>query len=244
MKNPIYLSVIVPVFNEEARIERCIEQLIPHASRYHCEIIFVDNGSTDRTLDMLDVASTIYRPVRVVSLPERGKGAAVRHGMLAASGRYRFMCDVDLSAPAREIHRFLEFARLNDVVIGSREIHPEQTITTRKRRVIGRAFHRVVRSLVPGVQDTQCGFKMFRDYAAIKIFEQVTISGMAFDVQALHLAQSMGFSVEEIAVPWVNDPRSRVRLVEDSLEMLLDVTRLRYRTARISDASAPPKTAM
>lgn len=227
MKNPIYLSVIIPVFNEEARIESCIEQLMPHAARYHCEIIFVDNGSTDRTLDMLAVASTIYRPVRIASIPERGKGAAVKHGMLAASGRYRFMCDVDLSAPAREIHRFLEFARLNDVVIGSREIHPEQTITTRKRRVIGRAFHRVVRSLVPGVQDTQCGFKMFRDYAAIKIFEQVTISGMAFDVQALHLALSMGFSLEEIAVPWVNDPRSQVRLVEDSLEMLWDVMRLK-----------------
>lgn len=244
MKNSIYLSVIVPVFNEEARIERCIEQLIPHASRYHCEIIFVDNGSTDRTLDMLDVASTIYRPVRIASIPERGKGAAVRYGMLAASGRYRFMCDVDLSTPAREIHRFLEFARLNDVVIGSREVHPEGTKTSWKRRMIGRAFHRVVRSLVPGVQDTQCGFKMFRDYAAIKIFEQVTISGMAFDVQALHLALDAGFSVAEIAVPWVNDPRSQVRLVEDSLQMLWDVVKLRYRTDRFGDASVPQKTAM
>lgn len=243
MNKPTYLSVIVPVFNEAERIERCIDNLLPQAARYNCEIIFVDNGSTDRTLEMLDVAKTLYRPIRIITVPERGKGGAVRAGMLAATGRYRFMCDADLSAPAREIHRFLEFARLNDVVIGSREVHPEQTQTTRKRRVIGRAFHRVVRSLVPGVKDTQCGFKMFRDYAALRIFEQVTITGMAFDVQALHLAQQMGFSLEEIAVPWVNDPRSQVRLVEDSLEMLWDVMRLRYRTARFGDASVPQKTA-
>lgn len=244
MNKPIYLSVIVPVFNEEERIERCVEQLMPHASRYNCEIIFVDNGSTDRTLEMLDVAKTIYRPVRILSVPERGKGEAVRMGMLRANGRYRFMCDADLSAPAREIHRFLEFARLFDVVIGSREINAETTITSQKRRIIGRVFQRLVRDLAPGVLDTQCGFKMFRDYAAMRIFEQVTVKGMAFDVQALHIALAEGYSLKEIAVPWVNDPRSRVRLVNDSLEMLWDVARLRYRTARIGDASATQKTAM
>lgn len=233
MNKPIYLSVIVPVHNEEARVERCIDGLIPHVSRYSCEIIFVDNGSTDRTLDILDVAKTIYRPIRIISMPERGKGEAVKTGMLAATGRYRFMCDVDLSTPAKEIHRFLEYARLFDVVIGSREIHPEETKTSWKRRTIGRAFHRLVWSLVPGVSDTQCGFKMFRDYAAVKIFEQVTITGMAFDVQALSLALCNGYSLKEIAVPWVNDPRSRVRLVEDSLEMLWDVMRLKMRNRAV-----------
>lgn len=244
MSKPIYLSVIVPVHNEEKRIEQCIDRLIPQAARYSCELIFVDNGSTDRTRDILDVAKTIYRPVRIISVPERGKGSAVKAGMLAATGRYRFMCDVDLSTPAREIHRFLEYARIYDVVIGSREINPEQTLTTWKRRVIGRVFHKVVRSLVPGVQDTQCGFKMFRDYAAEKIFQQVTITGMAFDVQALSLAYCNGYSLKEIAVPWVNDPRSQVRLVEDSLEMLWDVTRLRFRSDRIGNTAVPPKTAI
>lgn len=244
MSKPVYLSVIVPVYNEAERIERCIDRLIPHAARYNCEIIFVDNGSTDNTLAMLDVAKTIYRPIRVISMAERGKGEAVKAGMLSATGRYRFMCDVDLSTPAKEIHRFLEFARQYDVVIGSREIDRSAVQASPLRRFIGRAFHKVVNGLVPGVSDTQCGFKMFRDYAAEKIFQQVTIRGMAFDVQALHLALCAGFTLKEIAVPWVNDSRSQVRLIEDSFEMLWDVARLRYHTARIGDASAPPKTAM
>jgi len=227
MNAPIYLSIIIPVYNEHDRIEACLEQLVPHAARYNCEIIFVDNGSTDDTRDLIDVAKTIYRPVRSIRQERRGKGAAVRAGMLAATGRYRYMCDVDLSTPAREIHRFLEFARVYDVVIGSREIHPEQTQTTWKRRTIGRIFHRLVSPLVPGVVDTQCGFKMFRDYAADAIFTHTTIDGMAFDVEALYLALEFGYSLHEIPVPWVNDPRSRVRLVGDGLDMLRDVLWLR-----------------
>lgn len=244
MNKPIYLSVIVPVHNEEQRIEHCIDQLMPQIMRYHCELIFVDNGSTDHTREILNTAMMIYRPIRTIYLDERGKGRAIKAGMLAASGRYRYMCDVDLSTPAREVHRFLEFARIFDVVIGSREIHPEQTTTTRTRHFIGRTFHRLVRELVPGIADTQCGFKMFRDYAAQSIFENVSITGMAFDVQALSLAHCNGFSLQEIAVPWMNDPRSRVRLVEDSLQMLWDVIRLRVHNARNGEAAASPETAI
>jgi len=229
MNRPVYLSIIIPVHNERDRIEACLDQLVPHAARYNCEIIFVDNGSTDHTRDVLDVARTIYRPVRYIHLDRRGKGLAVRAGMLEARGRYRYMCDVDLSTPAREIHRFLEFARVHDVVIGSREIRPEQTQTTWTRRFIGRTFHRLVSPLVPGLVDTQCGFKMFRDYAAMDIFNRSKVEGMAFDVETLWLAFELGYSVEEIPVPWVHDPNSRVRLVYDSLQMLMDVARLNVR---------------
>jgi dolichyl-phosphate beta-glucosyltransferase len=229
MIKPIYLSVIVPLHNEQARLEPCLEKLIPHATRYNCEIILVDNGSTDDTWKMCKVAKSIYRPVHAIHLDERGKGLAVRTGMLAAQGRYRYMCDADLSTPAKEIHRFIEKARIYDVVIGSRELDRTFVKTTPLRRFIGRAFHKLVGSLVPGVLDTQCGFKMFRDYAAKTIFDNAAVNGMAFDVEALSLARRDGYSVYEMPVAWEHDPSSRVRLVGDSLEMLRDVLRLSVR---------------
>lgn len=233
MIKPVYLSVIVPLHNEQDRLEQCIERLIPHVSRYNWELILVDNGSTDRTWSMCQIASTIYNRMKVIHLDERGKGLAVRTGMLAASGRYRYMCDVDLSTPPKEIHRFIEKVRVYDVVIGSRELDRATVKTTPLRRFVGRAFHRLVSALVPGVQDTQCGFKMFRDYAALQIFSNATIDGMAFDVEALHLAMQGGYSVHEIPVTWAHDPSSRVRMVEDSFEMFVDVLALSARRVMV-----------
>jgi len=227
MIHPTYLSVIVPVHNEATRLERCIEALLPELKQYRHEIIFVDNGSTDNTPRLLEQAVCVYPSIQALRVSERGKGNAVREGMLAARGRYRYMCDVDLSTPASEIHRFLEFTRIYDVVIGSREIRPERTHTTPLRRFTGRIFHALVSDLVPGIRDTQCGFKMFRDVAAESIFENVSIGGMAFDVEALHLARVFGYELKEISVPWVIDEDSRVRLVGDSLEMLYDVTQIK-----------------
>lgn len=227
MKHPMYLSVIIPVYNEATRLERCIDLLLPELREYRHEVIFVDNGSTDDTPRRLEHAVNIYPTIHAMRSMRRGKGLAVREGMLQAQGRYRYMCDVDLSTPAQEIHRFLEFARIHDIVIGSREIRPERTHTTPLRRFTGRIFHALVSDLVPGIKDTQCGFKMFRDFAADSIFENVTIAGMAFDVEVLHLARALGYDMKEIAVPWVHDDDSRVRLVEDSLEMFLDVSQIK-----------------
>jgi len=229
MIKPVYLSVIVPLHNEQTRLEQCIERLLPHVMRYSWEIILVDNGSTDRTWSMCQVAETIYNHVRSIRLADRGKGLAIRTGMLAALGRYRYMCDVDLSTPPKEIHRFIEKARAYDVVIGSRELDRSTVKVTTFRRFIGRVFHRLVSSLVPGLTDTQCGFKMFRDYAAVQIFENATINGMAFDVEALYLADRNGYSIHEMPVTWAHDPNSRVRLLEDSFEMFVDVLSLSAR---------------
>ena len=224
---PMYLSVIVPVYNEERRLERCVESLVPQIAQYKSEIILVDNGSLDNTPAMIGQFSKIYPGTRAIHLKQRGKGYAVREGMLAAEGRYRYMCDVDLSTPASEIHKFIEHARRSDVVIGSREIRPETTRTALRRRLMGRVFHAFVSDLVPGVKDTQCGFKMFRDYAAESIFANVVTMGMAFDVEALYLAGLFGYSVEEIAVEWTHDEDSRVRMFGDSLEMLLEVSQIK-----------------
>lgn len=228
-----YLSVIIPAHNEEGRLDTCLYKLMPHVTRYHCEIIVVNNGSTDHTHDACDVLQGMYRPLRVIHLEQRGKGLAVRTGMLAATGRYRYMCDVDLSTPAKEIHRFIEKARVFDVVIGSRELDRSTVQTSLKRRMIGRVFHSFVSGLLPDIQDTQCGFKIFRDDAAMRIFEECEIDSLAFDVEALYLARLHGYSVHEMPVTWAQDMDSRVRLVDDSLIMLRDVIGLTLRSASL-----------
>jgi dolichyl-phosphate beta-glucosyltransferase len=144
--------------------------------------------------------------------------------MLAARGKYRYMADCDLSTPVREIANFMRaIDDWQDVVIGSREMQREAVKATFKRRVIGRAFHLLTGALVPGVRDTQCGFKMFTGAAAETIFSRAKINGMAFDVEALYLARRLGYRVKEMPVPWEHDPDSRVNLVTDSLQMLKDV---------------------
>jgi dolichyl-phosphate beta-glucosyltransferase len=232
MKKPIYLSVIVPVHNEARRLERCMSLLIPDISQYLHEIILVDNGSTDDTPRLCEQATRIYPHVRTICLDERGKGLAVRTGMLAAQGWYRYMCDCDLSTPASEIHRFIVQCRKYDVVIGSREKDRTQVSAALSRRIIGRSFHQVVAGILPNISDTQCGFKMFRDYVAMRIFEQCRVDGMAFDVEALKLASLLRYSIHEMPVPWVHDADSRVRMGSDSLEMLLDVLSLYGRSVK------------
>lgn len=225
------LSIIIPVYNEETRLERCIEMLT-HWLRVQSlayEIIIVDNGSTDATLRICSELQRFNSHIQFDALGVRGKGRAVAHGMLTATGDYRYMCDVDLSTPPFEIERFLVVARGADVVIGSRELDPAHVLTTAKRRMMGRAFHAFANVLVPGIEDTQCGFKMFTAKAARDIFERMRTTGMAFDVEALWLARQLGYSIAEIPVTWRQDEQSRVRMWRDSLEMLGDVINVPWR---------------
>lgn len=239
MRTNPYLSIIVPLHNEAARLGRCLDQLLLEVYRYAHEIILVENGSHDGTLEHCKYFERMHPQIKVIQLTERGKGVAVRAGMLAASGRYRYMCDVDLSTPAAEIHRFLEMARQWDVVIGSREKDRRQVVTTFQRRAIGRLIHIAVDAVLPGIQDSQCGFKMFRDYAAVEIFEQARIDGIAFDVEALYLARQHGHSIFEMSVPWVHNSDSRME-AGDGISFLWDVFSLCWRRTigqRLYDAS-------
>jgi dolichyl-phosphate beta-glucosyltransferase len=225
------LSVVVPLYNEIGRLGRCMTALVNQLSvnLVNYEIILVSNGCTDGTIGLAEWYAGINPRVRALSIPERGKGAAVRSGMLAARGRLVYMCDVDLSTPVKEIARFSELMSYGfDVVIGSREVRRELVQATVKRRLIGRAFHLLTAVLVPGVQDTQCGFKMFTRQAARAIFAECKIDGLAFDVEALHLAQRMGYTIYEMPVQWEHDADSRVRLVGDSAQMLKDVGRIPF----------------
>lgn len=237
------LSIVVPLHNEEQRLPGCMARLISYVETnlIQAEIILVHNGCTDGTLPLAVRYRDTVRPwVRVLPIAGRGKGAAVRAGMLAARAPLVYMADVDLSAPIREFRKFLEFSEHGfDVVIGSREKDGAQVTTTLKRRVIGRAFHALASLVAPGFSDTQCGFKLFKRPAAQEIFTRAKINGLAFDVEVLYLARRLGYTVAEIPIEWENNADSRVDLIRDPLLMFSDVLKIPLSHARIMASKLP-----
>lgn len=220
------LSVIIPVYNEERRLGPCMEQVVPYLSEHYQnehEIIIVDNASRDDTFMIAQCYANSYPNIYALRLPVKGKGIAIKKGMLFARGNYRFMCDVDLSTPIQFLRDFMKLRKQYDVVVGSRELMRGMVHTTLTRRVVGRVFHALVSDLVPGVQDTQCGYKLFSALAAEAIFSRLQITGFAFDVEALYLARLLDFPVGEMPVAWEHNADSRVSLVRDSLSMARDV---------------------
>lgn len=234
MSNNIYLSVVVPAYNEEKRIGFSLFRIKEYLQSRHLssEIILVDDGSTDRTAEVSREIMEGYPDFRVITLPQnRGKGAAVRAGMLQARGELVLFTDADLSTPIEELEKFLPLIREGyDLVIGCRAL-PESIIKERQswlRERLGKCFNLLVRLLVMrGFRDTQCGFKLFRKEAAREIFFRLETEGFAFDVEALLLARRLGFRVAQVPVVWINHPQSRVRLVRGSLSMFIDLLKIR-----------------
>jgi glycosyltransferase involved in cell wall biosynthesis len=197
--------------------------------------LVIENASTDDTLLLAQSYAERMPNLRVFHEEARGKGLAVRRGMLEARGEYRFLCDVDLSMPIEQVLRFLPPALDNvDVAIASREIPGAVRYEEPGyRHLIGRFFNTLVRWLVlPGLQDTQCGFKCFRGEVADRIFPLQTLTGMSFDAEVLYIARKMGYDVQEVAIDWYFNADSRVRLVQDSLGMAFDLIRIRRNARR------------
>ena len=230
---PPHLSVVIPAFNEEGRIVSTLEEVVGYleAQAYAWEVIVVDDGSQDGTLGVARGWADGRRDVRVESIPHRGKGGAVRHGMLVATGKYRFMCDADLSMPFRQIEDFLEkMDEGYDVVMASRELTGSRRFGEPiLRHLIGRAFNWVIRSiLVRGYNDTQCGFKCFRGDSARYLFGLQRTWGFGFDGEILFLARKRGLRLLEIPIDWHYRPDSTVRPVVDSYLMFRDTVRVRW----------------
>jgi len=220
------ISVIIPVYNEARRLPRALDNILPfmYDFGHTWEVIIVENGSTDHTYHIANDYAWQHSSVYVIrSRP--AKGQAVKSGMLYACGKWRYMCDVDLSTPIHCLSHFLKMGQVAPIVIGSREVQKSQRINEPKqRRVMGRLFNRVVQSvLLPGISDSQCGFKLFRGDVAEKLFLHQTLTGLAFDVEIIYLARLMGIRVIELGVPWTHDPDSRVRPVRDALLMTRDL---------------------
>jgi dolichyl-phosphate beta-glucosyltransferase len=231
------LAVVVPAYNEEARLGASLAELRAYlaAQPWSWEIRVVDDGSTDGTAGVVDALVTEERRIVLQREPHRGKGGAVRAGLLAARGQYRFICDADLSMPVHELPRFMPPALDDvDVAIGTREGAGARRVGEPwSRHVAGRVFNTLVRwLLVPGVQDTQCGFKMFTGDAAEAIFPHVTVDGWAFDIEVLVIARRQGLHIREVPIEWHYRQESRLRMLRDGFGMLLELLRMRARAWR------------
>ncbi len=229
----VYLSVIIPAHNEEQRLPATLDRVFSHLGRqtYTWDVWVVDSGSTDQTAAIAQAFSEGHQQLHLVREPRPGKGLAVRSGMLAASGEYRFICDADLSMPIEQVNRFLP-PNLNgvDVAIGSREAEGAVRFNEPfHRHMIGRVFNNLVRLLaVPEIQDTQCGFKCLTARAADDLFRRIQLEGWTFDVELLYVAQRRGYKIAEVPIDWTHFVGSRVHVLSNSAAMFLDLFHIRY----------------
>ncbi|MBN1440804.1 MAG: glycosyltransferase family 2 protein [Anaerolineales bacterium] len=242
---PPWLSVIIPALNEERRLPATLAKLREYLEKqaFSHDVWVVDNGSTDRTPDLVREQARGWPCLRLIRNPVRGKGSAVRAGMLQAGGKYRFLCDADLSMPVEEFERFYP-PRLSDadVAIGSREAAGARRFHEPEyRHLTGRVFSLAVKLLVMrGFEDTQCGFKCFRDSAAEDLFSRQRFNGWSFDVEVLYLARRRGMRICEVPISWYYQSDSRIRLFSDSLRMFLDLIRIRWYDLRGIYANPDP----
>ena len=234
---PPFLSIIIPAYNEETRLPNTLEQIFAFLQKqsYAAEVLVVENGSRDRTFEIATGFAERYPNLYVFQEKQKGKGNAVKHGMLEAHGEYRFMCDADLSMPIAELSKFLPPA-LNsaDIAIASREVRGAVRYNEPYlRHLTGRIFNNLIRLLVlPGLQDTQCGFKCFRAQVVEDIFSYQTLNGWSFDVEILYIAQRNGYRIREVPIHWYFNADTKISILKDSWHMFLDLLVIRQNAMR------------
>ncbi|MBM4456483.1 MAG: glycosyltransferase family 2 protein [Chloroflexi bacterium] len=225
------LSIIIPAYNEASRLPKSLDQIVQFIQQQTAamEVLVVENGSVDRTTEVAERYAARYSFIHVLH-SQKGKGAAVKAGMLAGRGRYLFICDSDLSMPIEEVSKFLPpLLTDHDVAIASREGPGARRYgEPAYRHLMGRIFNFIVRVLaIPGFQDTQCGFKSFRRAVARDVFPSLTMTGWAFDVEALFIALRRGYKIVAVPINWYFDADSRVDPIPDTYRMVRDVLRIR-----------------
>ena len=228
-----FLSVIIPAYNESRRLPATLDKILAYFARqpYTTEVVVVENGSTDTTADVVRRYMAEYPTVKLMRSQVRGKGNAVREGMLTCQGAYLFMCDADLSMPIAELDKFFPDGQATwDIAIASREApgavrHDEPPL----RHLMGRVFNFLVKVIaIPRFEDTQCGFKCFKREVARDVFARQTLTGWGFDVEVLYIALKRGYRVVEIPIHWYYQSDSRVRPVHDTLRMIRELLLVRW----------------
>lgn len=219
MENSLFLSIVIPAYNEEKRITRAIEETSAYIKRkgYSGEIIVVNDASIDKTAEVVTNKAKELNNLRLIDLRiNQQKGGAVKAGVLAARGQYILMTDADLSTPIEELEKLLQKIREEDydIAIGSRGV--EGSLVERRqtplREFLGKAFGSLTRALVlRDIEDTQCGFKLFKQKAAREIFPKQTSLTPIWDIEVLLIATKMGYQIAEVPVVWRHDPQSKIR---------------------------------
>lgn len=232
-RDHVDLSIVIPAFNEEARIGESLDKIRRYFSQREMsvEVIVVDDGSNDNTLP---VSTQRLRGIPHQILrngTNRGKGYSVRRGINVATGDRILFTDADLSTPIDELDRLMrQLDEGCEIAIGSRAVTSSKIEVHQSlfREIMGKIFNRIARFLTfRKIHDSQCGFKVFKKDAAKKIFACQKIDGFCFDAEVLYLAQKMGYRIAEVGVRWINSPQSRVKIVVDSTRMFFDLFRIR-----------------
>lgn len=244
---PPFLSVIIPSYNEQNNLARgVLAEVLAYLNRqtYTWELILSDDGSTDGTAEQLAQFAKRHDQVKLLKNPHAGKGPTVAAGMLVAHGQWRLFTDFDQSTPIQEIEKLLTFTDQYQVIFGSREIKgAKRDQEPSYRHLMGRVFNLLVQILaVPGVSDTQCGFKLFSAQATTELFPKLQVYGRqpertdaftgAFDVELLFLARKNDFKLKEVPILWRHHATTRVNPLKDSIRMFWDIIRIRW--ARIT----------
>ena len=232
-EQPPLLSLIIPARNEEERLPATLAQIaafVEAQKQYAAEVIVVDSASTDATREIVMGYCDRYPFMKYLYEKTIGKGAAVRTGMMAGQGDYLLACDADLAVPIEEVGKFLPpQLPASDIAIGSRQAKGARRYGEPfHRHLMGRVFNLIVRILLlPGLDDTQCGFKCFRHDVAQELFSLNTINGWSFDVEVLYIARLKGYRITEVPVHWYYGEKSKVRPVQDTWAMLNEILQIR-----------------
>lgn len=226
-----YLSIIIPVFNEEKRIQN-LNQIASYLrkQKFSWDLIVIDDGSTDRTMKVLKSLKDKLRFKLLSYSPNLGKGFAIKTGMLEALGKYRLFLDIDLSTPINELEKFLPFLKKYGIVIGSRKLRASNLVVRQSfiREHLGKMFTALSRTVLQlNVSDFTCGFKCFSEKAAKQIFTRQTINRWGFDSEILYIGKNKKISIKEIPVTWKNDPGTKVKFPQDIINSLLELIKIR-----------------
>lgn len=239
MEQEVMLSIIIPAYNEAQRIGATLVSIVNYLKRqnFNYEIIVVDDGSTDDTASIVQKFVKVNKQIFLIcNQVNRGKGYAVRKGMLKAKGKFILFSDADLSTPFGEVEKLILWLKNGcDVAIGSRALKESQIEfhQPRYREWGGKLFNKVVRVIaVRGIKDTQCGFKCFTNEVANRIFPKQCLEGFGFDIEILYITKKLGFKVKEVPVRWRHSPESKMNLLKDSLDMLKSLFQIRINDLR------------
>jgi glycosyltransferase involved in cell wall biosynthesis len=226
-----FLSIIIPAYNEETRLPSTLNEISSFLIKqtYTYELIIVDNNSTDKTVEIIQEFCKLNPSAQGLFEERQGKGAAVQKGMLHARGEFRFMADADLSMPICEVNKFIP-PQLNniDIAIASREakgaVRYDEPLF---RHLGGRMMNWLIQfQALPGLSDTQCGFKCFSAAIAEDLFQKQTLTGWAFDIELLYVARLRGYTIREIPIPWTFSEESKVNAFKDAIKILQDIRKI------------------